>query len=217
MLKYHIWFWPFNTTDSEYEEIVRDTEHLYKGKDKIFRVVDASVCRHSGWRQRIASETSRADTVTVVTIYVMGHTNINFQSLHSHLDTSKGESLDALKLALRLNWIVELIHPNAAIKVKFLNCRSAHARYPRPTCERLAQLSGRAFTGFAYGLDISTKTRIEGTNQYKPNKEVFFKTSETDVVSNRAKEGRFQVWPELRTVTDTKEPTTLEEFLELLG
>lgn len=215
MNKYHIWYWPFLTRDDvEFDELVRDLEHLYPDDRRTFRVVDADIRTHGGWRSRIASETRARDTV--VTIYVMGHLNIGFDRLYEHLELDRGRSIGPEGLARGLSDITGCIDRGAKVKIKFMNCRSAHAPLPVQTCRQLATLFTRLFEGFAYALDVVTKSRRDDGGGYHPRKFGMLSggPSSDKVQLLPAKEARFQVWP----VQQVQQPdgTMLQNFLDAI-
>lgn len=212
MNKYHIWFWPFSTSDQEYQAHLADLEHLYPDNRRGFIFVDKSVENNQCLRSKIGANTKSSGTI--VSIYVMGHTNIGLPQLRSREKSNEGECIDSLVIATRLNWIFQVIDRDAEIKVKFMNCRSAHASYPHPTCAKLANLSGRVFTGYAYALDICTKTLNDNGVGYQTSKRAFFKTEGGKIQDIRAKDARFEVWPKLKEVQNDE--SSLQDFLGLL-
>lgn len=147
-----------------------------------------------------------------MTIYMVGHTNIDFPNLHK--DTAPGgEFINPVSLAFLIAIIVRQI-PNAApFKVKFVNCRSAHAKYPPGVCAALYRMCRRDFTGFAYGLDVVTKAK-DDEGKLHPQKKAIFRSGADDVAMLRAKDMRFQVWPKVEL--EQKDGTTLEELRECL-
>jgi hypothetical protein len=205
--KCHIWLWPFESTKEELAQIWNDLKHLYDHKNRTVWVVNADI--RSNLPSSLAASLSDKDDVT---IYVMGHTNIDFPNLHE--STAPGSKfINPVSLAALLKIIVRQI-PNAArFKVKFVNCRSAHAKYPPGVCAALYRMCSRDFTGFAYGLDVVTKARDEEGKLY-PQKKANIRTGAHDVAVLRAKDMRFQVWPTVEL--KQADGTTLEDLRNAL-
>jgi hypothetical protein len=215
MPKYHIWYWPFEISDEKFNEIVRSLRHLYRGKDKTFIVVDASINTNMYLASRIRYDTRAHNTP--VTIYVMGHSDVCVTSLRSEIKYTDGENIEGPQLAIRLEWLVRHVDWNATLKIKFISCRSAHAIFPEVACWALSLLSKRNFSGYAYALDITTKNRIINPNDTQTHKLGFVSTPEMDEEFTvvRAKEVRFQIWPEDQKTKEVH-GTTLSDFLALL-
>lgn len=205
--KCHIWLWPFESTDEYLAEIWNDLKHLYGHKNREVWVVNANI--KSNFPPALAASLSERDDVT---IYVMGHTNIDFPNLHEST-APRSKFINPLSLAALLNSIVRHIPSAVRFKVKFVNCRSAHAKYPPKACFALHRMCNRDFTGFAYGLEVVTKARDDAGQLY-PQKKASIKTSKNDVAMLRSKDMRFEVWPTVQAAQ--ADGTTLQQMREAL-
>lgn len=206
MPKVHIWLYPFRMSEAELTKLGQDLSHLYinKKEQKTWLYLDSMINSHREWKENIRGATSGAGTT--VTIYVLGHANIDHQKITS--DT--GEKKGSLDVALTIYKVLQNVNKHVELKIKFMNCRSAFARYPRPVCEHVFRMTKRTFIGYAYAADISTLTKAEDQSGYLNYKQASIPTGPDSIAAMRAKEMRFEVWPTF--ATEQADGTTLDQI-----
>ncbi|MGI0134708.1 MAG: hypothetical protein ACREBW_07105, partial [Candidatus Micrarchaeaceae archaeon] len=183
MPKVHIWLYPFRMSEAELKKLGDDLSHLYTNKkeQKTWLYLDSMINSRSEWKENIRATTS--GTNIIVTIYVLGHTNIDYQ----YISSDTGEKKGPLDLALAIYKVLQNVNKQATLKLKFMNCRSAFARYPRPVCEHVFRMTKRTFVGYAYAADISTLTKAEDGSGYLNYKQASIPTGGDTIAAMRAK------------------------------